>query len=159
MRRLLSMRDSLKSRANWWHVGWFWAFVLLALPGCDTFLPLTPPNNVDPGPLNHIGAIFCDIEKSRACPSVDPGTGQALIPKGIPLSQAAVAFTVGDTSNIGLDYSPEAVARCGGVNPEVVTYEGAFPEGYPICVNCFFAVGGRYADAKAVCVAQCADFR
>jgi hypothetical protein len=112
---------------------------------------------VDPGPLNHISAIFCDIEKSRACPSGDPGTGLVLIPKGIPLSQAAVAFTLGDTSNVGLDYSPDAVARCGG-NPEVVTYEGAFPEGYPICVNCI-VIGGRYPEANAVCVALCEDLK
>ena len=155
MRNIHTLRRRLESIVS---ACSFWALVLLALPACDLVFRLdsVPLPNLDAGPLNHISAIFCDIEKSRACPAVDPGTGQVLIPNGIPLSRAAVAFPEGETSNIGLDYSPDALTRCGG-NPEVVTFQGSFPEGYPVCVNCLFAVGGKYPDTNAVCVAQCED--
>jgi hypothetical protein len=99
--------------------------------------------------------VFCDIEKTRTCPAINPQTGLPILPNAIPLSHGAVALNLGETSNQGLDYSPDAKARCGG-NPEVVTFVGSFPEGYPVCLNCF-AVFQTNPDFNAVCVAQCED--
>jgi hypothetical protein len=40
----------------------------------------------------------------------------------------------------------------------VIPLEGSFPEGTPICVNCFtIGAGGNYPDTNALCVAECED--
>ena len=132
-----------------------WAAVLLALPGCSFQAGgLGPANNLYPGPTPRTSAIFCDIEKvlGRRCATA------ADLATGIRLSEAAVALNTGRTSTIGLDESPEARARCAG-QPEAVLFEGPFPEGFPVCVNCGSVVGtAAYPDVDAACQAQCFDF-
>ena len=148
------MRDSLKASVRW-SLGWLWAAVaLLVLPNCSFNVSgLGPlPRNLDPGPTPHTSAIFCDIEKDagRHCATA---ADKAM---GVRLAAAAVALNTGQTSTIGLDESPAALARCGG-EPEAVLFQGAFPEGYSVCLNCGAVLGPTYADANAVCVAQCED--
>jgi hypothetical protein len=77
---------------------------------------------------------------------------------GIRLAEAALALNTGMNSNIGLDESPEARARCDG-QPEAVIFEAPFPDGLPVCVNCstVFTPSGP-ADADAACQLRCQDF-
>jgi len=135
--RILNMRDFVKRRVGRLSTGWLWLLVILALPDCGFSAAVTPPTK----------AIFCDIEKpvfGRHCAS---NTEKAV---GIRLAAAAVALNAGQTSAVGLDESPEARARCGG-EPEAVLFQGAFPAGYPACVQPF-------ADPGTACVTQCEHF-
>jgi hypothetical protein len=135
---------------------------LLVAPGCDKIIGLTPPPPPDPPPLNpgsppRTYAILCDIERKsepRRCATPEEVSSGAIIPQ----SSAAVALNVRATSNASLDYSVDAKAACGGL-PQVVTYEGAYPEGAPACVKYLEVIGpGRpYANPNAVCVAVCND--
>lgn len=148
------MRASLKPGHGWALTAWFWISVLLVLPNCSFESPAGSPGpNLDPGSMPRDSAIFCDIEKERHCASP---TEKAM---GIRLAAAAMALNTGQSgSNIGLDESPEARARCNG-EPEAVIYYGAFPRGYASCVNCGEVVGSpQYPDANQACIAQCEDF-
>jgi hypothetical protein len=150
------MRNFLNSAGRWLGIGWFWAAVLLALPNCTSFgsSGSADPHNLYAGPTPRADAIFCDIERplGRHCAS---DTERVL---GIRLSEAALALNTGRTSSIGLDYSADAVSRCSG-GPEAVEFQGSFPEGLPVCVNCGAVVGtSRYPDVNAACVARCEDF-
>ena len=113
--------------------------VLLVLPGCDQVFGLNRVS--DPalplGPLPRGSALFCDIEKMSA-----PRRCATQNDVGVVLSNAAVALTTRNSQGIGLDYSEAArsALNCGS-QPVVVTYEGRFPEGYPVCVKCIAAIG------------------
>jgi hypothetical protein len=136
-------------------VGWYWVLALLVLPNCS-FNPggLGPASNLYKGPLPHDSAIFCEIPKllGRHCASA---TEQA---EGIRLEEAAIALNTGQTSNIGLDFSPSALANCDG-GPEAVLFEGQFPEGFPVCLNCGGAIGTMSTpDVTTACQKQCYDF-
>lgn len=136
-----------------WSPGWLWLVVLLALPNCGFEVGgLGVPPNLDPGPLPHSDAVFCDIETfgGRHCASPEE------IGSGIRLAAAAVAINTGAKNTIGLDESPAALARCGGA-PEAVTFEGPFPDGLFACLNCGAVVPATYADSNAVCIAKCQD--
>jgi hypothetical protein len=149
------MRDFLESGVRRFTSGWwFWALVLLALPNCGfEGGGLAPPPNLTSGDLPHSSAIMCDIEKyqdpMRRCATAED------LAMGIPLAKAAEALVSGQTSNVGLDYSPAALAACGG-NPQAVDYQGSFPEGFAVCLNCG-VIPTPHADATAVCVAKCQD--
>jgi hypothetical protein len=152
------MRNFLKSAGRWLGIGWFWAGVLLVLPNCglnSTGLGGPPPPNLNAGSEPRSDAIFCDIEKpsGRHCATDMEKT------IGISLSDAAVALNEGRTSSIGLDYSEAALANCGG-EPEAVEYQGMFPEGLPVCVNCGEVITGveSYGDVTTACRAKCYDF-
>jgi hypothetical protein len=147
------MRDSLKSSVRRLRAGWFWPLVLLALPNCKFEVGgLGPLPNLNPGPLPHSDVVFCDIEKfmGRHCASADEKLN------GIRLAAAAIFLASGQKNAIGLDYSPAALLRCGG-EPEAVTFQGPFPDGTPVCLNCGAAIPAFHADPTAVCVAQCRD--
>ena len=147
------MRDSLKSSVRRLTAGWFWPLVLLALPTCGLDVRgRGPALNLNSGPKPHSEAIFCDIEvfNGRHCASPDE------INNGIRLAAAAVALASGQSNIIGLDYSPAATAACAG-GPQAVTFQGKFPDGLPVCVNCGAVIPAPYADPTAVCVAQCQD--
>jgi hypothetical protein len=133
---------------------WFWAVVLIALPNCafdssGTGGPLT----LAPSDLPHTSAVMCDIRKYQ--PIVRCATPQDL-EIGIPFAEAAEALVDGRTSNVGLDYSPEAQEDCGDGTPKAIDFFGAFPEGTVVCLNCE-AIGTEYANATEVCIAQCQD--
>jgi hypothetical protein len=151
------MRKFLTVSGRCLSVGWFWAFVLLVLPNCglETGGLGGPANNLFRGSSPHTAAIMCDIEKGRHCAT------DAEKKSGIRLASAAEALVAGQTSNIGLDDSPAALARCATITggPEAVEFRGAFPKGYAVCLNCGDTLGAAfYPDANAVCVAQCEDF-
>jgi hypothetical protein len=151
------MRDSLEAGVRRFVSGWwFWALVLLALPNCGfdvSGLPPDPPN-LNPGELPHSSAIMCDIEKYQD-PARRCATAQDLA-MGIPLAAAAEALVSGQASNVGLDYSQAAQAACGAGNPQAIDFQGSFPDGFAVCLNCG-VIPVAHADARAVCVAQCQD--
>jgi hypothetical protein len=131
----------------------FW-LALLALPACS----FERSGAFEPGPGNplpHTTLLFCDIPVplGRHCATATD------LATGIRLNEAAVALSSGDSGgNIGLDDSPEALARCNG-QPEAVVFRGPFPIGNPLCVN-GMAIGiaepkPPYASADAACIAQC----
>lgn len=147
------MRNYLRTSARRLSVGGFWAAVLLVLPNCSLDTTGTAaPQNFSRGPGPWTSAVSCDIEKAsgRRCPA--PGE----LELGIRLSEAAVALAEGRTAPFGLDDSPAARALCGG-DPQVVEFEGPFPQGLPVCLNCL-QIGGTFADANAACQIRCLDF-
>jgi hypothetical protein len=150
------MRDFLKASVRRFASAWFWPLALLALPNCSfdvSGFVIAP--YLDLGALPHTSAIMCDIEKYQA-PSRRCATADDLV-AGIPLAMAAEALVSGQTSTVGLDYSAAAQAACGVGNPQAIDFQGAFPEGYAVCLNCGDVIPALQADATAVCVAECQD--
>jgi hypothetical protein len=147
------MRDFLKSSARRLAAGWYWPLVILALPNCGLDTTGTCcATHLNTGPLPHSDVIFCDIEvfNGRHCPTADELTN------GVRLAAAAIALESGQKNNIGLDYSPTGLAACSG-GPQAVTFQGPFPNGTPVCLNCGAVIPAPHADSTAVCVAQCRD--
>ena len=133
-----------------------WAAVLLVLPGCAQILGLEDPvliqHNLPPGDRPHNAAIFCDIERAlgrRCVTDIDMAIG-------IRLSDAAIALVEGRTSSVGLDDSADALARCAG-EVEAVLFEGPFPQGLPVCLNCDTITANFAGDNTAACRAACYD--
>ena len=164
MRMLLSRVTFTRSSGGWFC---FWAAALLVLPHCALQHATTarPATNVIRGDTPRSSAIFCDIEKPppgwtsmmgdpvRRCATADE------VREGIRLKEAAVALVAGDTSTIGLDDSPEAMRRCAGM-PAVVEFQGPFPRGSDVCLNCDSAIGPamtQHSTTTAVCRALCLD--
>src|SRR5262249_51468748 len=149
------MRESLTSSVRRLGNAWFWPLALLALPNCglDDSVPFEPPPFFNPGPFPHSSAIMCDIEKfqgpQRRCASADD------LETGIPLESAAIALATGQQSNIGLDFSKAALDHCGDGHPEAIDFQGPFPDGFAVCLNCGHSIP---PDTPGVCVAQCLDF-
>ena len=150
------MRDGLKAALRASRVGWYWALALLVLPNCTLDRSgLVTPQNLPKGPFPRDAAIFCDIPKimGRHCASAEDQLS------GIRLDEAALALNEGRTSNIGLDFSPTALTNCSG-GPEAVEFEGQFPEGFPICLNCGSVIGTMdIPDVQTACRRQCYDFQ
>jgi hypothetical protein len=131
---------------------------MLAFSGCS-FHP-SAGTNFEPGPTPQSHVVFCDVEQlgtgfdntSRVC--ADQFTG----PAPVALTNAALALNTGATSQFALDKSSAAVGRCGS-NGEVVQFQGQFPQGSPVCLNCGAQTQtpSASADANAVCVARCED--
>jgi hypothetical protein len=150
------MRTLFTARVRRAGANWIWPLALLALPGCGVDLFGTCTNgcvfNVDRGPTPHSGVVFCDIEKpsGRHCASDDE-----INQLGIRLAAGAEALVAGKSSNIGLDYSAAALTACSG-RPQAVSYEGPFPDGKAVCLDCRAAAPNAGA-AVAVCVAECED--
>jgi hypothetical protein len=137
-------------------VGWaaaaFGPALLLLLPNCS-FNPsgqAANPPNLDPGPEPRTEAVFCDIEKRSEPRRCATPTDLAV---GVRMASAAMALVRSQSSAIGLDYSPAALAACAG-QPQVVTFEGPFPDGSKICLNCGAAAPAATTDR---CVAKCLD--
>ena len=149
------MRDSLKSSGRRPRTAWYWPLVLLALPHCTfDFDSAGPFPSFDPGPEPAASAIMCDIpvvpgEGDDPCASMDEAAS------GIPLTAAATALATGVSHNIGLDFRPDVVAQCGG--PGKTRFQGPFPDGFAVCLNCGAQIPAVYADPTEVCVAQCKD--
>ena len=78
---------------------------------------------------------------------------------GIPLTQAAVALVKRQASNVGLDFSPAAIAAagCSPGQPVAVTFLSPFPVGVSKCLNCGGVIGPVYTDVSAACVDICRD--
>jgi hypothetical protein len=149
------MRDFLVASVRRFAFAWFWPLVLLALPNCSFEGHGIIVPYLDSGALPHSSAIMCDIEKFQA-PSRRCATAEDLA-MGMRLESAAEALVSGDSSRIGLDFSPAAQAACGAGNAQAIDFQGAFPEGFAVCLNCGDVIPASHADATAVCVAQCKD--
>ena len=158
------MRMLSRVKLHWSSVGWFWfwAAALIVLPNCTLDRSgIVSPSNVTRGDPPRTSAIFCDIE--RPLPATTPATARRCatstdLDEGIRLAEAAVALVAGRTTTIGLDFSPTALANCDG-QPEAVEFQGSFPEGSPVCLNCgvIGPAPDPHASNAAVCTALCLD--
>jgi len=149
------MRGFFTARIRSLRVNWIWPLALLALPGCALSAGgIAPPltSNLDPGP-EPSGVVFCQIEKpeSRHCPADEQEIAD-LVDAGFRLAAGAEALIVKATGTKVLDYSK----ICDNGLPQVVEFEGPFPEGLPVCVDCSARVPDG-ASALDVCIAQCED--
>ncbi len=144
------MRNSVKAA-----LGWLTPVAFLLLPNCG-FQAKSMPFNLNQGPQPWGDAVFCDVENKdapRHCATADEVTS------GIPLTQAAVALVKGQSSMIGLDYSPTSIAAlgCSPGQPVAITFSSPFPTGTSRCLNCGAVIGPVYVDVNAACVDVCRD--
>jgi hypothetical protein len=140
MRDRLTVRDRLTRMAHWLVV----PLALVAHAACQQLYQLQP----DVGSRPWSGKVVCNIEKPSGRHCASP----ADVAMGIRLAAAAEALATGQTSTIGIDDSPAALARCNG-QPEAVEFEGPFPQGAAICLNC--SVVTASSDANELCVQRC----
>ena len=146
------MRDFLKAGLRRLGAGGIWALALLSLPNCALERGgIAGPTNLNRGSSPESSAVFCDIERPgpRTCATDEE------VAMGLRLSETAVALVAGRTAPWGIDDSPAARLSCGG-SPQKVMFDGPFPEGSAVCINCS-VIPFPHADATAVCVAQCLD--
>jgi hypothetical protein len=134
------MRNHVKRIGGWLII----PLALLAFVSCETHFEII----VTKGSQPWTGKIFCAIEQhgGRHCANADD------LATGVRLASAAEALVDGRTSMVGLDDSPAALARCNGT-PEAVLFEGAFPEGTEVCLNC--SVITPPVDANVMCRMEC----
>ena len=158
------MLDFVKSTGRRLCAGWLWPLTLLALSSC-ALLALSscglhvggigPPPVFDGGPEPRTSAVMCDIPKvpdpgSTGCAdSIETGFGMSM-------SKAAVALVQGESGSLALDFSSEATKACGGF-PRKIEFQGPFPDGYAVCLNCGTQTPVPYKDGTDVCVAVCID--
>lgn len=149
------MREFLNTRAvTWLRAGAFWTAVLLVVPNCS-FDPsgLGFSSNLDKGSFPRNDLILCDIERpeGRHCSTEDERA------RGIRLSEAAIALAEGRTSDVALDDSEAALAECGG-QPKAIYFQGPFPQGFPVCLDCATAIGtAEQPTVTVACRRQCYD--
>jgi hypothetical protein len=148
------LSDSLKK------LSWLWPLAFLALPNCALDSTGHGTGGVtthfNPGDPPFDSAIFCDIEDITASPHcASPDEVNA----GVPLTQAAIDLTLNQKSNIGLDYSPAAISAhgCSPGQPVAITFQGPFPDGAQLCLNCGSVMPSPYPDPSAACVDRCKD--
>ena len=149
------MSYRLHRNGGWLGTGAFWIGVLVLLPNCS-YTPgtvITPDTNFDAGPTPRSDVIFCDIEKPepRVCASEQDEE------HGIRLNEAAIALSEGRNSSIVLDDSPAAKAQCGG-RAQLVSFQGPFPRGFPVCLNCGSQFPSPYPSVTDACRVRCTDF-
>ncbi len=150
------MRDFLTSSGRRLRAGWFWPLALLALPNCALSVGgLGPPPVFDGGPEPRTSAVMCDIPKVPAPGSSDCASVSEAV-SGMSMSRAAIALVQGENNPLALDFSKAATDACGGL-PRKIEFQGTFPDGYAVCLNCGTQMPVPYADGNAVCVAQCID--
>jgi hypothetical protein len=148
------MRSFVKSIGPRMRAGWLLPLLLLALPNCALQVGgLANPDAFDAGPVPESSAIMCDIPKVPV-PGSDGCATSTETGLGLSLAHAAVALVQGEQTSIGLDLSPAAEASCGGL-PKKTEFQGPWPDGYAVCLNCAKQIPGKYADANAACVAMC----
>jgi hypothetical protein len=153
-----SMRDFLKSTGRWLRAACFWPLVLLALPNCtldfDSVGP-QPEELFDPGPSPASSAIMCEIPL-RDLERVGECATQQDVDEGISFSEAATALAEGRSNPVALDWRPDALAACGGM-PMRKQFEGTFPDGLTVCLNCGTQIPAVYASPTDACIAKCKD--
>jgi hypothetical protein len=171
---MVFMRDFLNSGCRWLRTGWFLAFVLLALPNCildssgfpcDNPACEAPPDCVDnpecpvfePG-TNPTNAIMCAIPEPVSTEADDCASpSEASDANNMAVTLAATALNEGANSPIGLDFSPSALAACGGLPKKVVYMGGVFPDGLTLCLDCGTQIPAKYATPTKACIAKCKD--
>jgi hypothetical protein len=176
------MYEYLHSGCRMLRTGWFFAFVLLALPNCmlqtggleagceetDTCEdppkcegpecpdPKPPVKEFEPGD-DATSAIMCDIPKPVGEGQVSCATqAEADDLTNISLTEAATAMANGESKTFALDWSDGAKAECGGL-PKKVEFFGAFPQGLTVCLNCGSKIPSVYATPAKACIAKCKD--
>src|SRR5262245_23259790 len=108
--------------------------VLLMIPSCSLDTSGLGGGGFNTRGRPMTGAVFCDIEDQQAprhCATADERA------TGIRLSQAAVALVRGQSSNVGLDFSPAALQAqgCAADQGVAITFKGPFPEGTHFCLE------------------------
>ncbi len=146
------MRSVVKHCGRWIGPAWVLPLASLALPNC-IFVHGTAGPSISTGTT----LVRCDLaleEPERSCAT------ETDIPFGVSLAAAAVALAQGDTGKIsGLDYSPEAKARCGG-QPEMIQFRNEYPAGTEVCVSPNAVGPGHvFATSTDVCVQKCLDMK
>jgi hypothetical protein len=158
------MFSFLKSCPRWVQCGWLLPLVLLGLQNCI----IPPYEYVEGGEEGEVfdggldprsDAIMCDIPKvpfDGAAEASECASDED-IKNGYRFAYAAVALAQGENlRTIGLDYSPASTLACNG-KPKKIAFQGPFPDGSPICLNCAQLIPSKYVDANAACVAKCID--
>lgn len=179
------MRDLLKANSRWLRQACVMALLLFAGPACllqthgygdpdkdnpkcenppckedppnppdDPDDPTNPPAKFEPG-TDATNAIMCDIpvpvaEGQSACAT------QAEADSGMALTAAGTALASGQSANFALDWSPAALAACGGL-PIKKAFHGPFPDGLTVCLNCGSQIPMVYATPEKACVAKCKE--
>jgi hypothetical protein len=151
---MLSMRDFLNSTGLWLRAAWFWPLVLVVLPNCSLSSEV-PPDTFKGGAQPQSSAIMCDIPQVPD-PASNGCASSTEIGNGIALAHAAVALAQGEHKNIALDFSAAAIAACGG-GPKKTVFQGQFPDGLTVCLNCGTQMPAPYPDGNAACMAKCID--
>jgi hypothetical protein len=152
---MVFMRDFLKSIPRWMQAGWLLPLVLLALPNCSVDATGTGPAPFDPGPSPRTEAVMCDIPTVPA-PGASECATAAEVGIGISMKSAAVALAQTQSGSLALDFSPAALAACGGL-PKKTQFHGPYPDGLTVCLNCGAQIPSTYFDPHEVCVAKCMD--
>lgn len=148
------MRSFVKSIGPRMRAGWLLPLLLLVLPNCALQVGgIANPDAFDAGPVPESSTIMCDIPKVPS-PGSDGCATSTETGLGLSLAHAAVALVQGEQTSIALDLSPAAEASCGGL-PKKTEFQGPWPDGYAVCLNCAKQIPGKYADANAACVAMC----
>jgi hypothetical protein len=149
---MMSMRDFPISSGRRLRVGWFWPLVLLALPNCAFPVGGLPPDiQFDPG-SNPGDIIMCDIR----VPETVPNCAADLSIQS--MSAAAVNLNQGPGPSTALDFSSDALNAC-QQSPRVVKFQGPYPDGLSVCINCDQQIGSGkpFESADAACKAKCID--
>lgn len=171
------MRDLLKANSRWLRQGCVIALMMVAGPACILQTggygdpnkdnpkcenppckedppdpPDEPPAKFEPG-MDATNAIMCDIpvpvaEGQSACAT------QAEADAGMSLTAAGTALATGQSANFALDWSPDALAACGGL-PIKKAFHGPFPDGLTVCLNCGSQIPMVYATPEKACIAKC----
>jgi hypothetical protein len=173
------MYEYLHSGCRMLRTGWFFAFVLLALPNCmlqtggyceeagtcpdppkcegpECPDPKPPVKEFEPGD-DATSAIMCDIPKPLGEGEVSCATqAEADDLSNISLTEAATALANGESKTFALDWSDGAKAACGGL-PKKIEFFGAFPQGLTVCLNCGTKIPAVYATPAKACIAKCKD--
>jgi hypothetical protein len=138
-------------------IGWLLPLVLLALPNCilDSTGYGVGDSEFDPGNGPQSSAIMCDIPKVRN-PAVGECADATDVGTGMPLTYAAIALAQNEKNSLALDFSPDALTACSGF-PKRIEFQGPFPDGLTVCLNCSTQIPAKYVDANEACVAKCID--
>jgi hypothetical protein len=153
---MLSMRDVQKSSGRRWRAGWLLPLVLLALPNCAFQTGGLPGTDAfQGGDVPRSSAVMCDIPKIPGIGAGECAT-QMEADSGMSKEFAAVALAEGRKSSLVLDWSPAATNACNGL-PKRTEFQGPFPDGMTLCLNCGQQIPAKFADGNAVCVAKCVD--
>lgn len=151
------MSDFPKSSGRWPRVAWLLPLVALALPNC--ILNSTgydyPNDEFVPGNTPRSSAIMCNIPKVPV-PATSGCANAMDTASGMSMARAAIALVQNEKNSLALDFSPAATSACGG-SPKKVEFQGPFPDGLTVCLNCGSQIPGWYVDANEACVAKCID--
>jgi hypothetical protein len=161
---MVSMSDVLKTSRRWLGA-WVFPLALLALPNClldsggydDVGDPMQA---FDPGTEPLSSAIMCEIPVpvlALGGAESECAADQDEVDAGISLAAAATALAEGQSGIFKLDFSPAVVSGCGGFPKKTAFFEGNYPDGMTLCLNCGQQIPMVFATPAKACIAKCKD--